>query len=48
MSEMKLEEMKNVLPADAFDSLPEDEKNNEFIAMKSKTSSKYFKKRTSS
>lgn len=31
------EEMKKTLPANAFERLPEDEKNNEFIAMKSKT-----------
>ncbi len=37
MSELNVEEMNKALPADAFEKLPEDEKNNEFIAMKSKT-----------
>ena len=37
MSEMNVENVNKVYAADAFDKLPEDEKNNEFIAMKSKT-----------
>ena len=40
MSEMKLDMNAmayDELPADAFEKLPEDQKNNEFIAMESKT-----------
>lgn len=37
MSTLNTEEMKPTLSANAFEKLPEDEKNNEFIAMKSKT-----------
>lgn len=37
MSVLNNDELRKPLPADAFEKLPEDEKNNEFIAMKSKT-----------